>query len=522
MECDFLIVGAGSAGATLAARLCADPTTRVTLLEAGPDYRSAESPDAMRSANPSGIITEPEFADFRWDPLKARRTRVQPPRTFWRGRGVGGSSAVNGQIAIRGMVEDFDGWAAQGCKGWSFAEVLPYFNRLETDLRYGSESYHGDSGPIPIYRAPLSRWGAVDQALGEAALELGHAWAPDHNAPFALGVSPYAINSRDGVRVSTNDAYLEPNRARPNLEIVGGAHVDRVLFERERAVGVRFQRAGAWHELRARVVLLCAGAVHSPGILLRSGIGPPAQLAEHGIPTRAALPVGEQLQDHPLAAFVVLLRDEAVPPPGFRHTNCCVRYSSGLCGAGPGDMMIVAMNRLGDSIGRHLRGADAPKAFGLLGVWVNECVSRGTIRLASPDPLADPIVDENMLDSTSDLARMRDGVRRLIEIARHPATRAVGTASGAGLEIETDPSDAAIDAWLLNNVGDAQHASGTCRMGDPNASTSVVDPECRVLGVEGLRVIDASIMPSVVRANTHLTTVMIAERMADQLSLSSE
>jgi choline dehydrogenase len=181
-------------------------------------------------------------------------------------------------------------------------------------------------------------------------------------------------------------------------------------------------------------------------------------------------------------------------------------------------MMIVAMNRLGDSIGRHLRDANAPKVFGLLGVWVNECVSRGTIRLASPDPLADPIVEENMLDSESDLTRMRDGVRRLIEIARHPATRAVGTVSGAGLEIDTDPSDAAIDAWLLNSVGDAQHASGTCRMGELSASTSVVDPECRVLGIDGLRVIDASIMPSVVRANTHLTTVMIAERMADRLA----
>jgi choline dehydrogenase len=231
-----------------------------------------------------------------------------------------------------------------------------------------------------------------------------------------------------------------------------------------------------------------------------------------------ALPVGEQLQDHPLAAFVVVLRDEAVPPPGFRHTNACVRYSSGLCGAGPGDMMIVAMNRLGDSIGRHLGDAGAPRAFGLLGVWVNECVSRGTIRLASSDPLVDPIVEENMLEAESDLARMRDGVRRLIEIARHPSARAVGTVRGAGLDIDTDPTDDAIDAWVLHTAGDAQHASGTCRMGDPSSATTVVDPDCRVLGVDGLHVIDASIMPSVVRANTHLTTVMIAERMAERLS----
>ncbi len=517
MEHDFLIVGAGSAGATLAARLSANPSVRVALLESGPDYRSADAPDAMRSANPSAIITDPAFASYRWDALLAKRTRVQPARVFWRGRGLGGSSAVNGQIAIRGVVEDFDGWSAQGCTGWSFAEVLPYFNRLETDLRYGDADYHGDAGPIPIYRAPVSRWGAVDQALGEAALDRGHAWAPDHNAPGALGVSPYAINSRDGVRVSTNDAYLEPSRARANLSIQGGAHVDRVLFEGTRAVGVRFLRDGAWHELRARNVILSAGAIHSPAILLRSGIGPAAQLRELGIQARADLPVGEQLQDHPLAAFMVMLRDEAVPPPGFRHTNCCIRYSSGLSGAGPGDMMIVAMNRLGDSIGRHLRGAGSPAAFGLLGVWVNECLSRGTVRLASMDPLVEPEIDEAMLDHPSDLARMRDGIRRVLAIARHPATRAVGTVVAPGLEIDTDPSDDAIDAWALHTVGDAQHGSCTCRMGAPNAPTSVVDPECRVLGVEGLRVIDASVMPSVVRANTHLTTVMIAERMADRL-----
>jgi choline dehydrogenase len=424
---------------------------------------------------------------------------------------------VNGQIAIRGMVEDFDGWAAQGCKGWSFAELLPYFNRLETDLRYGSADYHGDSGPIPIYRAPLSRWGAVDQALGEAALDLGHRWAPDHNAPHALGVSPYAIHSRDGVRVSTNDAYLDGQRGRPNLSILGDALVDRVLFEGTRAVGVRFLRDGRWQELRAREVLVCAGAVHSPAILMRSGIGPHAHLREHGIAIRADLPVGEQLQDHPLAAFVVKLAPHAVPPPGFRHTNCCVRYTSGLEGAGPGDMMIVAMNQLGDSIGRQLQDASTPVAFGLLGVWVNECFSRGSVRLASADPSLDPTIDECMLDDPRDLARMRDGVRRVIEISRHAATRAVGTAIAPGLAIDVDPTDAEIDAWTLATVGDAQHATSTCRMGDPAARTTVVDPECRVLGVDGLRVIDASVMPGVVRANTHLTTVMIAECMAERL-----
>jgi 5-(hydroxymethyl)furfural/furfural oxidase len=199
---------------------------------------------------------------------------VQAPRTYWRGRGVGGSSAINGQIAIRGMAQDFDAWAAEGCEGWSFEEILPAFNRLETDLRFGGLPYHGDKGPIPIYRAPISKWGAVDQAGAEAALDLGYPWAPDHNAPGALGVSPYAINSIEDKRVSANDAYLEPARGRNNLAVFGDTQVDGVVFSGARAVGVRARKGTDWRDIRGREIILAAGAVHSPAILMRSGIGP--------------------------------------------------------------------------------------------------------------------------------------------------------------------------------------------------------------------------------------------------------
>jgi choline dehydrogenase len=521
MQYDYLIVGAGSAGATLAGRLSEDPSIQIALLEAGPDHRSVDAPDAMRSPNPSRIINAPDYQMFRWDTLQARRTRSQTPRLYWRGRGLGGSSSINGQIAIRGIPEDYDRWAAAGCDRWGFSDVLPYFNRLETDLRYGSAEYHGDSGPIPIYRAPMSRWGPVDLAFGEAAMDLGYPWAPDHNAPGALGVSPYAINSRDDRRVNTNDAYIDPHRGRNNLAILCDTHVDKVLFNGDRAIGVRCVTNNRWQEVYANEVILSAGAIHSPPILMRSGIGPAEHLAEIGINVRGALPVGDGFQDHPIAALPIVLREASIAPPDFRHTNCCIRYSSQMGDAGPGDMMLVAMNRLGDGLGRHTR-APTPN-FGLLGVWVNECFSRGTIRLASMDPLAQPVIEENMLDDRGDVLRMRDGIKRLIDLARQTGFDDIAEliTTGAGSDgLKTLDSDAAIDAWAIHNVGDAQHGTSSCRMGAPDDPLTVVDPACRVLGFDGLRVIDASIMPSVPCANTHLTTVMIAEYMADTLRRS--
>jgi choline dehydrogenase len=510
---DYVIVGAGSAGATLAARLSADPAVQVALVEAGPDYRSADAPEAMASPNPGHIINDPEFARFRWDALNARRTRVQTPRTYWRGRGVGGSSAVNGQIAIRGVVEDYDDWASSGCPGWSFEDVLPAFRRLERDLRYGDEPWHGAEGPIPIYRAPVSQWGAVDQALAEATLDLGYPWAPDHNRPGALGVSPYAINSLDGRRVSVNDAYLEPTRGRNNLALFADSLVDRLLFQGDRAVGVRRLGPDGAHEVRGEEIVLCAGAVHTPTILLRSGIGPSDHLTELGLAARAVLPVGDGFQDHPGFFMPLSLKPEAAAPEGFRHTNLCVRYSSGLAGAGPGDMMMVAMNRVGDSLGRHVDGAGQPR-FGLVAVWVNQCFSRGQVRLASLEPTDQPLIEENMLDDPRDRERLRDGIRRLLEAVARPAIAAVGDM----VPLAFDPADdEAVDAGALAMVGDTQHATSTCAMGSADDPRAVVDPDCQVLGLRGLRVIDASVIPFVPRANTHLTTVMIAEVMAERM-----
>lgn len=513
---DIIVVGAGSAGAAFAVR-SAEKGRRVLLIEAGRDYRSAEMHEAWRSPNPAVAIMEPDAIDgMMWPDLNATRTDVQEPAPYWRGKGVGGSSSVNGQIAIRPPLEDFDEWAKSGCEGWSGEEVLPYFAKLETDEEFGAAEWHGDSGPTPIFRAPREKWGAVDTALADSALAAGHPWATDVNAPQATGVSPYPINSRDSRRVSVNDAYLEGARGLPNLTILGEASADRIVFDGNRAIGVRILIDGTPEVRYGDAIVLSAGVIHSPAILMRSGIGPREHLTAMGIDARADLPVGRGLQDHAMASITLPLNDASgISSPHDRHTNVCVRWSSN-----PeeryNDLMFVSMNQSVISMATANTGAE----YGAFGVWLNQTDSRGTVELSSADPHAQPVVAERMLSDDGDRARLRLGIRSLVELLDQDATRSI---LGGSLK-ECNPElfaviddDEALDAHLLATVADAQHGTSTCRMGGADDPTSVVDSRCRVHGFEGLHVIDASIFPSVPRANTNLASIMVGELMADRL-----
>ena len=369
-------------------------------------------------------------------------------------------------LAVRGVPEDYDEWA-ESCPGWSYADVLPALKRLEDEQDFPDEPYHGRGGPIPIQRAPDERRGVLDRALRETALAAGYPWAPDYNAPGATGVSPFAFTARNGRRISTNDGYLEPARGRPNLTILGDQLVETVLFDQfgARARGVRTSDGTEHHADIGGEVVVCSGAVHSPAILMRSGVGPAAHLEEHGINLVADLPVGIALQEHPLLTITFPVVADA--PVEAHAPTICVRYTSGLAGGGSNDMMILTG---GGYKAQRLADDRTGQLLGGLRLWVMQSVSNGTLELTSRDPAHDPRIDLGLLSDERDLLRLEDGMHRVVDLLEHEPLASL-VAGEPDIPSRED---------LLMVVGDGYsgHVSATCRMGEPGGAHTVVAPDC--------------------------------------------
>ena len=502
MGYDTLIAGAGSAGNILAARLTEDPTHQLLLIEAGPDYPSADNlPTVIRLgfASSSGIIATSH--DWRYTgEATSQRADMPVPR----GKIVGGSSAINAQILLRGVPQDFQAWAAMGNSSWSFDQVLPYYCKLENDLDFGSADYHGGRGPIRVRRYPEEEWRPDQSAWVEACRAAGFPECPDANRPHATGVGPFPLNTIDGVRQSTAITYLAAARSRPNLHLLADCTTRRILLENGRAVGVEVERAGQFEELYADEVVLCAGAVATPQIMMLSGIGPEAHLREIGMEVRHHLPgVGRNLRDHP--TLNLLWRLQYKPDNRAHWHQAGLRYTADGSDM-PNDMIVY--------VGATPQLKSGTEELLFVRPTVNLAVSQGSLRLRSGNVHDQPVLNYNYFAEPFDRKRQREAIRLCIELVEeYPGFRSlIGPVSYGPGEALND--DAALDSWIFASADTGHHTSSTCKMGLPSDPLAVADQAGRVHGVEGLRIVDASLMPDSVRANINATVMMMAEKIA--------
>lgn len=540
---DVIIIGAGSAGCPLAARLSEDPNRSVLLLDAGPHFKNIdEFPPALQQGGSlaSSFPGHPNNWSFM--------AKLTPELSYSvpRGKVVGGSSALNGTVFIRGVPEDFDGWAALGNDEWSYEKVLPYFCKLESDQDF-QDDLHGANGPIPVRRPKTNEWNTVQQAFVQTCLDAGFPEDPDMNGPTSIGVGALPLNNIDGIRMNTAITYLTPNLHRPNLTVWGETLARRIVFDRRRAIGVEAERQGRPIVVHAGEIILSAGAVKSPHLLLLSGVGPADELRNCDIPVIHDSPyLGKNFTDHP--AVMVMYKTKKTPAShldmpmlqtGLHYTAegssargdmeilpfCFSMTDSFVTASREGGSSLPALPSFfrhpfrtlaamrGISVKRLLEQARRGRDL-MIGCSLQEALSKGEMRLVSADPKIQPELHYHYLADPFDRQRMREGVRLTVELLHSQAFKGVV----AERTVPTDThlaSDAALDNWMYTNLGTAIHMSGSCKMGPVDDMTAVVDQYGRVHGLEQIRVVDTSIQPSVVRRPANATAIMLGERMAE-------